>query len=383
MAIRMTETASAAPAANPALRRSAAETVTVMVPPLTPEAPPPPKSKLRRRLLTVFLAAAAIGLLIAGVTWWLHARDFENTDDAFVDGHMTQIAPKIAGYVERLLVEDNQLVEQGQLLVQIDPRDYQVALDLAKAAEVSAQGRLREAQAQVGAAEAQAAAAKADVLAAAAMAHNAKQDLTRNNNLAPEGAVSRQTLDASVATAGATTAQHVSSEARALAAERQVELAKSQMVTASAAVAEAMVEIHKAELNLSYTGVYAPITGRVTHRTVSPGDYLQAGQPLFAMVDPNVWVTANFKETQLALMRPGQSVEVHVDAYPGRPLRAHVDSFQRGSGARFSLLPAENATGNYVKVVQRVPVKIIFDEALPDDMILGPGMSVEPSVKVR
>ena len=136
-------------------------------------------------------------------------------------------------------------------------------------------------------------------------------------------------------------------------------------------------------MNFSYTKIIAPITGRVTHRTVELGDYLQAGQALFALVDPDVWVTANFKETQLTHMQVGQKVEVRVDAFPSQRLSAHVDSFQRGTGARFTLLPAENATGNYVKVVQRVPVKIVFDEPPPADMILGPGMSVEPTVTVR
>ncbi len=136
-------------------------------------------------------------------------------------------------------------------------------------------------------------------------------------------------------------------------------------------------------MNLSYTKIVAPITGHVTHRTVELGDYLLAGQPLFAIVDPDVWVTANFKETQLTHMQVGQPVDVRVDAFPNRVLRAHVDSFQRGTGAHFTLLPAENATGNYVKVVQRIPVKIVFDDPPPADMILGPGMSVEPTVTVR
>ncbi len=186
-----------------------------------------------------------------------------------------------------------------------------------------------------------------------------------------------------MASARSTNSQVDATRARAAAARSQVTLARSQQLTAEAELQEAEVGIRQAQLNLSYTKIIAPITGRITHRTVELGDYLQAGQPLFALVDPNVWVTANFKETQLTHMHQGQKVEIRVDAFPGQVLWGHVDSFQRGTGSRFTLLPAENATGNYVKVVQRVPVKIVFDSPPPADMILGPGMSVEPTVTVR
>jgi membrane fusion protein, multidrug efflux system len=337
----------------------------------------------RRPLLMLALVVATVVLIAGGIAWWLYARQFESTDDAFIDGHAVQMAPKISGYVTKLNVEDNQLVQAGDVLIEIDPRDYQVTLDAAKATHASALGRLAQATAQVGAADAQAVAAEADVQAAAATAENAEQDLTRNTNLAPRGAVSQQTLDASVAMAQSRASQTLAAKARAAAAAAQARLARSQQVTAQADVKEAEVEIQRAELNLSYTKIIAPITGRITHRTVEQGDYLQAGQALFAMIDPNVWITANFKETQLTHMQRGQKVTVRVDAFPSQHLAAHVDSFQRGTGARFTLLPAENATGNYVKIVQRVPVKIVFDEPPPSDMILGPGMSVEPTVTVR
>ncbi|HTU26208.1 MAG TPA: HlyD family secretion protein [Pirellulales bacterium] len=338
---------------------------------------------LRRPKLAIALVVGAAVLVVGGIAWWLYARQFESTDDAFIDGHAVQMAPKIAGYVVRLNVSDNQLVHKGDVLVEIDPRDYQVALAVAQASAASARGRLAQAEAQILAADEEAKGADADVVAAEATAENAKQDLARNSNLAPRGAVSQQTLDASTATARSTAAQLAAARARASAAESQAALARSQKVTAEADLQQARVEIERAELNLSYTKITAPITGRVTHRTVELGDYLQPGQPLFALVDPNVWVTANFKETQLTHMHVGQSVSVRVDAFPSHRLRAHVDSFQRGTGARFTLLPAENATGNYVKVVQRVPVKIVFDEPAPEKMILGPGMSVEPTVTVR
>jgi membrane fusion protein (multidrug efflux system) len=337
----------------------------------------------RRPLLVIGLAVAVMVILIAGIAWWLYERQFESTDDAFIDGHAVQMAPKVAGYVTRLNIVDNELVHKGDVLLEIDPRDFQVALDAAKASEAASLSRLAQATAQIEAADDQARGAQADVLAAEATARNAEQDLARNSSLAPRGAVSQQTLDASTATARATAAQETAARARASAAASQAELARAQKATAEADLKQAQVEVRRTELNLSYTQLIAPITGRVTHRTVELGDYLQPGQALFALVDPNVWVTANFKETQLTHMHVGQPVEVRVDSFPGQKLQAHVDSFQHGTGAHFTLLPAENATGNYVKVVQRVPVKIVFDRPPPADMILGPGMSVEPTVTIR
>ncbi|HEX4142172.1 MAG TPA: HlyD family secretion protein [Pirellulales bacterium] len=337
----------------------------------------------RRPFLVIALAVGAVILVVGLLAWWLYERQFESTDDAFIDGHAVQMAPKIAGYVTRLDIVDNELVHQGDVLLEIDPRDYQVALAAAKASEAAAASRLAQATAQIDAADDQARGSEADVAAAEATARNAEQDRERNSSLAPRGAVSQQTLDASVASARSTAAQVAAARARASAADSQAELARAQKATAEADLKQAQVEVARADLNLSYTKLIAPITGRVTHRTVELGDYLQPGQALFALVDPNVWVTANFKETQLTHMHVGQPVEVRVDAFPGQTLHAHVDSFQRGTGARFTLLPAENATGNYVKVVQRVPVKIVFDQPPPADMILGPGMSVEPTVTVR
>jgi len=337
----------------------------------------------RRPLLVIGLAVTAAAILIAGIAWWLYERQFESTDDAFIDGHAVQMAPKVAGYVKQLNIVDNELVHKGDVLLEIDPRDFQVALDAAKASEAASLSRLAQATAQIEAADDQARGAQADVLAAEATARNAEQDLARNSSLAPRGAVSQQTLDASTAVARSTAAQEAAARARASAAASQAELARAQKATAEADLKQAQVEVSRGELNLSYTQLIAPITGRVTHRTVELGDYLQPGQALFALVDPNVWVTANFKETQLTHMHVGQPVEVRVDSFPGQTLQAHVDSFQRGTGAHFTLLPAENATGNYVKVVQRVPVKIVFDRPPPADMILGPGMSVEPTVTIR
>jgi len=342
----------------------------------------PAKPFYQRPLLMAGLLVATVVIVAGGIGWWLYARQFESTDDAFIDGYTVQLAPKISGYVEKLLVQDNQFVHKGDLLLQIDPRDYEVALADADAAEASAEGAVAQAKAHVDATVAEAAADEAQVLAAKATAKNAQQDLERNASLTPRS-VSQQTLDSSSATASSTRAQELAARAKADSTIEQVKLAKSQLVSAQADLRQAQVKVEQAKLNLSYAKIVAPIDGRVTHRTVQMGDYVDKGEPLFALVDPNLWVTANFKETQLAHMQTGQPVDVTVDAFPGTKLTAHVDSFQRGTGARFSALPPENATGNYVKVVQRVPVKIVFDRPLPAELMLGPGMSVVPTVSIR
>ena len=302
-------------------------------------------------------------ILIGGIAWWLYARQFESTDDAFIDGHAVQMAPKIAGYVTRLNIVDNQLVHQGDVLLEIDPRDYQVALDAAKASEAAAlqpvgaghradrsgrrpskRGRGRRAGRRSDRSQRRAGSGPQQQPGAARSGQPANARCRRSPPPARRPPKSRPRVPGP-----------------APPSRRPSWLARKKPPPKPTSN-QSQVEIRRAELNLSYTKIIAPITGRVTHRTVELGDYLQPGQALFALVDPNVWVTANFKETQLTHMHVGQPVEVRVDAFPGRLLPAHVDSFQRGTGARFTLLPAENATGNYVKVVQRVPVKIVFDQ---------------------
>jgi len=276
----------------------------------------------------VIIAAAALAIIGIGYGAFamFHSFTHESTDDAFVDAHIILTAPKIAGRVTAVHITDNQDVKKGDLLVEIDPADAEAALAQAKA--------------KLGHDEA--AQLKAD------------QDLKRQQDLFGKGAISPQDRDTAIQNAATT---------------------KADVQTDKAA-------IQQAELNLSYTKIFAPDDGRVTNKAVEPGNYVQIGQTIFALITPERWTTANFKETQLRNMRPGQPVQVSVDAYPDHPLRGHVDSIQAGSGARFSLLPPENATGNYVKVVQRVPVKIVLDEQPDVQRTLGPGMSVVPTVTV-
>src|ERR1035437_945318 len=284
---------------------------------------PPENKRLLQRL-------GIVGLIIvvtAGILFYRHASHFESTDDAFIDAHIIPISPKVAGQVLAVHVNDNQAVKAGDALLEIDPRDYE-----AKVAEE--RGKLAAAEAE---------------------ARRAIADARRYEQIFKQDEISQQQLD----------------HAQAAAAAAQANLAKERGA------------LQLDELNLSYSRITAPEDGRVTKKSVEPGAYVQVGHTLFLIVPEHVWVTANFKETQLTHMQPGQKATIKVDAYPGRRFEGHIDSIQSGTGERFSVMPPENATGNYVKVVQRIPVKIMID-TLPDPAFrLAPGMSVVPSVRVK
>ncbi|MBO0800180.1 MAG: HlyD family secretion protein [Blastocatellia bacterium] len=438
------------------------------------EARGPKEPLYKRRWFLVLAALLLLVLLIIGVRFYLHAISHESTDNAFIDGHIVQISPKVSGNVIKLHITDNQHVNTGDLLLEIDPRDYEARLaqahanlqaaiarhnssqinvkltDVTTGASVmqasssvdqaksnvqtsiaqmnTANSRLAQARVQVKTAQANADQSLAQVAAAQAEAVRANADVPRYQQLYEKDEVSRQQLDNALATSRSANAQLEAARKRlaasrtqvaeAMAGEQaaaaslrqaesqvsesqakvgeargqlaganarpqQVAASKSQVNVSNAEVEQAQAAVRQAELDLSYTKLYAPEPGRITKRTVEVGEFLQPGTPLFSIVPDNVWVTANFKETQLTYMKPGQPVKIEVDAYPGHVYAGHVDSIQRGSGAVFSLLPPENATGNYVKVVQRVPVKIVFDE--PPDLryALGPGLSVVPEVRVK
>jgi|HubBroStandDraft_3_1064219.scaffolds.fasta_scaffold00668_2 membrane fusion protein (multidrug efflux system) len=357
----------------------------------TPQSVPPQPAPVvarlprrRRRVLPpLLISLAGLAAVGVGVAWWLDARDYEATDDAFIDAHMVRVAPQVTGRVATVPVDDNQAVAAGQLLVKIDPAPLRAKLDQAEANQANALGLLAQARAQRVVVEANADQARAQVGVAEANATNAMAGLKRSQSLIAKLAVSQQALDDAVAAARRTSAALIAAQKGLEAAEAQFGVTKSQIDTAEAALRSAAAQAEQARLDLSYTEVTAAEAGTIAHKNVSPGDYVQIGQNLIALVPLKVWITANFKETQLDLMRAGQPVEIHVDAYPGQTFHGHVDSFQRGSGPAFSLLPPENATGNYVKVVQRVPVKIVFDDPPDPGRPLGPGMSAVPRVKVR
>ena len=348
-----------------------------------PTGPPPNLGAAKKRLRRTLAAVAAVVMaLAAGVYYVWFVVPFETTDDAFIEGYVTPIAPKVPGYVAKLLIKDNQWVKKGDVLLEIDSRDYETSLTQARADLAASQSQVDQAQAQVKASQAKVAEAQAAVVAADAENQRAADDLKRYESV-DNSAVSRSVFDAAQSRARTAKANLEGARSQAQAAEAEVALSEAGVETASAAVQQDEAKLHQAELNLSYTQVTAPEDGRVTRRVVEQGAYIQPGQALMAIVPRQYWVIANFKEIQLTHMRPGQPVTIRVDAYPQFKFKGHVDSIQSGSGARFSLFPPENATGNYIKVVQRVPVKIVFDDDPNTELALGPGMSVDPKVRVK
>jgi membrane fusion protein, multidrug efflux system len=409
----------------------------------------PPKAELASKPLTnpklrrgVILGGVVLLAMVVGL--FLYYQNRETTDDAQVDGHITPIASKVYGRVGNVLVEDNQPVKAGQVLVQIDAGDYQAAVDQANAALALAASEARSAgvdvprtsenvasgtssaQAQLSAAQADLAKAQAgyeqaqtadiawaqaNVDRSRANAELAKADLARYTPLMEKGEISKQQYDAAKANADASASALTADEQRLAQAKRNIDITKAQLEAAKARVEEATAGVASAhadqkrvvmrsadaqaklaavdrargaldaaKLNFGYTNIVAPVDGVATHKSVEPGQIVQAGQGLLVVVPlQNVWVTANFKETQLRDMKPGQKAYVKVDTY-GKTFSGHLDSISGATGAVLSLLPPENATGNYVKVVQRIPVKIVLDPISADVAVLRPGMNVEATV---
>jgi len=344
------------------------------------------KPWFRRPPIVGLIILIVIVVVVTGVLFWRHSRTYVFSDDAFIDVVSERVSPQISGRVLRVLVDDNQDVTAGQLLLELDPADYAAKLDQVQASRAQAQAQVAEATAQAATFAAQVEQAQANHGVAEANATNAGNDLKRYENLrgVNPGAVSSQQFDTALAAARSSAAQVRAAEKSVAAAQAQLGYVKAEIEAAQAGVRSADSQIHQAELTLSYARVTAKVAGRVASKTVSEGNFVAAGAELMAIVPREVYITANFKETQLARMRPGQAVRVKIDSYPDMNLRAHLDSVEPATGQAFSVLPAENATGNWVKVVQRVPVKIIFDQ-IPDDPVrrLGPGMSVEVTVTVR
>jgi membrane fusion protein (multidrug efflux system) len=327
-----------------------------------------------------YLALGALLAVAGGTAYYVRAfAPYESTDDAFIDGHIIAITPQVSGLVAAIHFDDNQTVRKGDLLVELDPTDYQVALNQARGAEASAKGRLEQSRAGVDTAASAVAEAAAALHSLQATFENAEHDLKRQQGL-DERARSQKDLDAAIANRKTAAAALERVEAQRLAAQAQVASAKANVIAAEGDFQKAQADTRRAEVNLGYCRISAAADGRITTKAVDPGAYVTPSNPLFQIVPTQVWVTANFKETQLKDMRPGQPVTVSVDAYPRLALTGKVESIQSGTGSRFSVIPAENATGNFVKVVQRVPVKITLDGAASG--LLAPGMSVEPKVRV-
>ena len=369
-----------------------------------PSSPPPPPPQLNGRQLAkinspLFIWPAAVVLaviLFFALGSLLTFLTHESTDDAFIAAHVVSVAPRISGQVASVRVLDNQMVRSNDLLVEIDPANYAITVAQKLAAVASQDANVKTVLAvntlmhqKVATAEADARKAQADADADAATAKRATADFERMKALRQQNTISQQEFDAAQAAATKADADLKAAQANAASQNSKVDEARTQLTVAEADVGlataqwqEAQTNVASAQLDLSYAKIFAPRDGRVTRKQVEIGNYVQIGEQLMSIVPPEIWVVANFKESQLRKMKPGQPVTVKIDALGGRKFAAKVDSIQAGSGAAFSLLPPENATGNFVKVVQRVPVKILFTEPLPADHTIGPGLSVAPSVRV-
>ncbi len=433
--------------------------------------------KKRSKLPFIIIGAIVFIGAIGGLIYWLDARNYESTDDAFIDGDIIQVSPKVTAYVKKIYVDSNATVHKGDLLVELDTKDFEAKLEQAKATLLAAQAQKNQSQAEVSLTRATTNASQSQANSGVEVAQNnveqtrqaaeakqsqirqaqdavktAQANLAQTKALGPQvkseldlaqkeydrelklfnsGDVSKQSLDLALNNLKTAQAQAVAAQKKVLsdqakvgeaqanvsvaqnnyqqalaqvevtksqvgqtigqlqdanAAPQRIDVSQTQVGNADAAIAQAEAAVHQAELELSYAKIYAPEDGMITKKTIEEGQIVQAGTPLLAISQSDeIWVIANFKETQLELMRIGQPVDIEVDAYPSETFHGKIESFQAGTGSRFSLLPAENATGNYVKVVQRVPVKIVFDRQpeADDAHLLAPGMSVEPSVKVR
>lgn len=363
-----------------------------------PKARKPSRPPVVKRLI---LGAAAAGLLAWGVHFGLHTYHFESTDDAYVTGHLHRISAQVSAPVKAVRVDDNQVVAAGDVLVELDPAEFQIAVEKARAAEAQAQAQQAQARAAVEQAEAQSAAAEARAAQAESQVKQIQaqrelarlnlartEQLFRNNTGASTQAdvdTARSTFESTDAAAGAAAANLAALKAGVTSAHASLDAAKAQAVAADAAIATARAAFRNAELELSYTTIKAPVAGRIGNKSVETGNRVQAGQALFAIAAENPWVVANFKETQIARMHAGQPVELTIDAVPGEALHGHIESLSPASGAQFALLPPDNATGNFNKVVQRVPVKIVLDAAdaqrVGDRLRLG--LSALVDVRIR
>ncbi|MCC8954612.1 HlyD family secretion protein [Bradyrhizobium sp. Pear77] len=348
-----------------------------------PEVAPQRRGFLRRRPVVSAIGAVLLAATLGGGTLYMdYTRHFESTDDAFIAARQFALAPKVSGYITAVPVTDNQHIAAGDVIARIDDRDYRVALAQAEAQVAAAQASIQNVDAQLDVQQAQISANQAQVDQAQAALTFAQQQATRYQHLEQTGYGTVQNSEQYTSQLHQQQASLLSAQATLNLAQRQVESLKAQRKSAVANLAQAEAQRDQAQLNLSYTTVTAAQPGRVVNLSAAVGQFAQAGTNLTMFVPDQTWVTANFKEIQLDQMRPGEKVTLKIDAYPGRTIKGHVESVQPGSGTAFSLLPAQNATGNYVKIVQRVPVKIVMDNP-PTDVALGPGMSVVPTVRIN
>ena len=338
--------------------------------------------RMRRRRRQVLVVTALIVAGIVGtVTYWHNTSGFESTDDAFVDARTVSISARVGAAIVDVPATDNQMVEAGTVLVRLDDRDFRAQVDQATAQVDQPKANMANIDAQVAAQQARIEQAEKQTAQSQAALTFAQQQEHRYTALVKTGAGTVEQAQQYASNLLQAQANCAAAPANAIATRKQLPVLKAQREVAQAQLEQARAALEQADANLSRTSITAPVAGRVTRLTAAKGNYAAVGPALMMFVPRDVWVTANFKETQLLSVRPGDPVDIRIDTYPHRIFKGHVDSIQAGSGTAFSLLPAENATGNFVKIVQRVPVKILFDE--PPDVLLGPGMSVVPTVRTK
>lgn len=316
------------------------------------------KFKIKKRYIGIGLGALA---LVAGIIFAINSSFYVSTDDAYVETHTVGIAPRVSGQVIKVYVTDNQKVKEGDLIAEIDPKDYQTKLDEANARYDMVLYRQNN--------------AKSEFVSATSSIELAKRDLERYTALYEDGAISKQELDKAQTNYDAAQAK--------LTIANQNLLSNKNNRVADAELKQLKAIKDQAELNLGYTKIYAPQDGTITNKNVEKGAYVQIGQPLLMLVPSKVWVVANFKENQLEHIKAGQKVNIKIDTYPNKVFKGKVDSIQQASGAKSSLFPPENAVGSFVKIVQRIPVKIVFDDETAKNYVIVPGMSVVPDVRIR
>jgi membrane fusion protein (multidrug efflux system) len=347
------------------------------------------KGKLRNGPPTRFLVIGAVIAVLAiffCIRYWMYASTHEDTDDAYVTGYTHQISSRITGTVEQVLVDDNWHVTAGQPLLKLDPRDYQVALERDRASYLQARAQLVQASAQIPLAEAQLAQAQAQADSSKANSDYLQRTFERNRQLfyLGRGVISKQDLDTAQSQAETNVATYKANLAAVNVARENLKVTHAQEGAARAQAEAALAQVRNSELQLSYCTIVAPVSGRIAEKTVQTGNRVSVGQALMAAVEDNVWILANLKETQLEKVRVGQPVEIKIDALPHSRFSGRVDSLQPGTGSNFALLPPDNATGNFIKIVQRVPVKILFDpesiKTVRDKIV--PGLSAVPSIAV-
>ncbi len=342
-----------------------------------------------RPFVRLGMVVVLVGLIAGGLYYWQSTKDVEGTDDAYTDGRAVTIAPRVTGQVVSLDVNDNQFVHRGDPLIHIDPRQYEASLEQAQGQLDASRGQLAAANQGYQVAQvnfpARLQQARAQLQDSEASLFKAQTDYKRQQSI-PRAATSGQQVDYATAALRSAEAQVAVAQAAVVEAtpvKPNIEQSNSQVKQLQGSIGQADANLRQARLNLEWCVVRAPQDGWITKRNVEQGNYVTPGQQVFSIVSPELWVTANFKENQLDRMRPGQRVHVTVDAYPGLKLQGHVDSVQLGSGSKFTAFPPENATGNFVKIVQRVPVKIVIDSGLDPALPLPLGISVDPEVELK